>query len=79
MKPLAIPVSMTRKTDMVCHISGVMRHDEFCGWWTHRDVRTMALKYVDPTTMAAASNATNVRANNELVLNFNRYDKLKRK
>ena len=29
--------------------------------------------------MAAASNATNVRANNELVLNFNRYDKLKRK
>lgn len=70
---------MTRKTDMVCHISGVMRHDEFCGWWTHRDVRTIALKYVDPTTMAAASNATNVRANNELVLNFNRYDKLKRK
>lgn len=39
--------------------------------------RTIALEYADPENMAAASDATNVKTNGGLAINFNRYDELK--
>lgn len=39
--------------------------------------RTIALEYADPETMAAASDATKLKSNGGLAINFNRYNELK--
>ena len=39
--------------------------------------RTIALEYAEPETMAAVSDATNVKTNGGLAVNFNRYSELK--
>lgn len=39
--------------------------------------RTIAMEYADPETMAAASDATKLKSNGGLAINFNRYSELK--
>ena len=63
---MGAPADATKRLVFIVDIDADLKH-----------ARSIALEYAEPETMAAASDATNVKTNGGLAVNFNRYDELK--